>query len=69
MVPLLFKIYNNRWSSVEYPLPVVIATGSNRGFVHAVAVLIGHKLIYATKERLHRPSCQYIILPLYLLLP
>ena len=50
MVPLLFKIYNNRWSSVGYPLPVVIATGINRGFVHADAVLIGHKLIYATKE-------------------
>ena len=50
MVPLLFKIYNNRRSSVEYPLPVVTATGSNRGLVHADAVLISHKLIYATKE-------------------
>ena len=50
MVPLLFKIYNNRWSSVEYPQSVVIATGGNHGFVHADAVLIGHKLIYATKE-------------------
>lgn len=42
MVPLLFKIYNNRWSSVEYPLLVIIATGGNRGLVHADGVLIGH---------------------------
>ena len=50
MVPLYLDFYNNRRSSVEYPLPVVIATGINRGFVHADAVLISHKLIYATKE-------------------